>query len=57
MIGAVRRAPNSQGLFNLRQGFKKCQQSDETANFFRCEHANKKGPYNTGRLILGLPPG
>jgi hypothetical protein len=55
--GAVRGPPTSQGLFNLRQGFTKCQQLDERNNFYACERADKKGPYNTGRRLLGLPPG
>jgi hypothetical protein len=57
VIGAVRGPATSQGLFNLRQSFKACQQLDERNNFYACERANKKGPYNTGRRILGLPEG
>jgi hypothetical protein len=58
MDGAIRRAPNSQTLFNLRQSFKQCQGgTDERNNFYACERADKKGPYNVGRRILGLPPG
>lgn len=55
--GAVRAAPNNQTLWSLRQGFKKCQQTDEFNNFLACERNDKKGPYNLGRRILGLPPG
>jgi len=57
VLGAVKGPPNSQGLFNLRRGFKACQRTDETNNFYSCERQNKKGPYNVGRRILGLPPG
>ncbi len=56
VLGAVQRAPTSQTLWNLRRGFKECQQTDEYNNFLSCERADKKGPYNTGRRLLGLPP-
>jgi hypothetical protein len=57
VVGAVRSAPTKQALFNLRRGFAACQQTDETNNFYACERADRKGPYNIGRRILGLPPG
>jgi hypothetical protein len=57
MVGTVQRPPNGQTLFNLRKEFQMCQGLDERNNFYACERADKKGPYNTGRRILGLPPG
>ena len=58
MVGTVQRPPNNQTLFNLRKEFQQCQGgTDERNNFYACERADKKGPYNTGRRILGLPPG
>ncbi len=57
VIGAVRGAPTNQALFNLRRGFSKCQALDQRNNFYACERLDRKGPYNTGRRLLGLPPG
>ncbi len=57
MVGTVQRPPNNQTLFNLRTEFQQCQGLDERNNFYACERADKKGPYNTGCRILGLPRG
>ncbi len=56
--GAVRSTPPTDKVLRiLRVGFQRCQQSDEYNNFLACARADRKGPYNVGRKILGLPPG